>query len=128
MTDPTPIVKVDGTQIQPTRWILDITNRVEPTEPPTYALNALDIKLPAFEATFDVDSETYDRIVGAAPTYTIEISTDHNPWHRTATGWRARLRKLRDGIWWTFQRRLLRRQLIGRTTVTIPNCQVTSGV
>jgi hypothetical protein len=95
-------------------WI-EVKNHVEPFWD-AHALTPTDMPV-AFEATFEIaDRDAYERLLGVSSIYTVEIETDHNPWHRPA-GWRAR-------VWWTVQKRVLRRPLVERTKIVIPNCEI----
>ena len=108
-------------------WRLDITNTIDPPIITTKALGPVDFTTGVqMTATFSVDQEKYEALLHGQPEalFTVEHEVDHNPWHRTVTDWRGRLRKVRAGLWWTFQRRVLRRELIERTKITVPNCRL----
>lgn len=108
------------------RFELTIENRIAPgLQLETFAPR--DVVLSTFEATIHVDSETYERLADSAPLYTIQIDQDLNPWHREVSGWRAWLRRLRQGISWTFRRRILRLSLVEHVSCTIPNCRIAQG-
>lgn len=87
----------------------------------------LDFKFDQFDfvstTTLEIDRETYDRLIGDGPTCTLEVFHDYNPWHRSVTGW-ARARKLRDGAWWTFRKRILRHKPIENVKMTVPDCKL----
>ena len=105
---------------------IELTNHVEPFVSgsrlaPTDALDC------HFEATMFISAADYAGLTAhhlPEPTYTVRIDQDLNPWHREVTGWRSRLEKLRDGLWWTFRKRVLRRKLIDSYSVTIPGCRM----
>lgn len=113
------------------KFKLEITNWIEPVELWS-RLTPSDVMRTEFDATLHVDftdPALYQQIMGASaplPFYTVEITEDRNPWRREVTGSRARLKRLRDGVWWTFRKRALRRKLIDRVKITVPNCRITA--
>lgn len=68
-------------------------------------------------ASLLVDAQTYEGLQEGA-FYTVETVIDRNPWHRQGAA-------LRERLWWTFRKRVLRRHLIETVKVTVPNCQLT---
>lgn len=112
---------IDGAEF--TSWRLDITNHIAPWESlrDDEVLSRPVMSRTEFEATLtvDLDREAFDQLVGQmpTPTCTVEIETDHNPWHRKP-------RRIRACLWWTIRKRVLRRSLVETTKITIPNCQI----
>lgn len=113
------IVRVDGAEVQAIH--LTMTNNIERFSM-DYGLKPINNLSVTVDAEFELAQADYERIVSLPLTHhTVVMDTDHNPWHRRVKGWRH-LIKLRDGLWWSVQKHLLRRPLVHHTKITVPNC------
>jgi hypothetical protein len=100
--------------------ILTMTRKVTPM--PVSAPISTGLLMPTLTTTFAADPATYEGLRNQH--LTVRVDYDYNPWHRKPRGPIARARKLRDGLWWSFRKRVLRRKLTETASITVPNCQM----
>lgn len=76
--------------------------------------------------TFDGEdyTEFAPHVMQLTQHFDLSIELDHNPWRRPVSSPEQWTRRFREGLWWSFRRRILKRDLAETTTVRIPGANI----